>query len=286
MDFSQILALVLAAGLGGMLAFLPALLLHVLGGRFITFLRSSIVIAGMIAGLFWFSPYLQLSTGPFLRQFATANLAEEVNSSLREEPLLAAYMDRYPDRAAIILLRAEQAFLNNGEAGLYQEAAIIGEEIGISVMTELGAYASDEDLQRLFDAMVNVGEQNRTRPQLCYTFFYNQIAPQNIDPVLMARVGEAEGFRGVIRAMTMIVRNAGDTRIPIDFATAQAAVMEAEAGIYTDDNEDDIRFAMGARPQDDSEYLAACDLMLSIFEAYNNHPDRAAIIRLIYGSGG
>jgi len=285
-DWGQTLAAVFAGAIGGGIGGLIAWATSFLGAGKVSLLRPLIVIGAAIIGYVNLAPYLELATGPFVRQFSAESIAIEIDRSVREHPMLDAYLDRFPDRGEQILVDAERAFRESGEAGLMQYAMTMGEQVGYSVLLEVGAYASDDDLRRLLDATINVGRLNIDNPQPCYVLFYNQLAPQNIGPEGNAALGEIEGLGQITRAVTLILRNAGQTPIPVDYARGQAAIEGARTELLAGDRQSDIRFLMGARPASETEYQTACILMVDLMESFSAHEDSAAIIRMMYGSGG
>ncbi len=286
MDWASVITAAIAGAIGGGVGgLISGFLVRIFGDR-VRGLGRILVIIAAIASYIFLTPFIEPAVGPLVRSFFSDNVREEVRSELMEQPFFAAYIERFPERSEPMLGRAEQAYRTGGQEQLLTVAQQIGQEIGVSVISDLGPYSSDADLRRFFDATEAIGRRNRNDPNLCYTFYYNQIAPQNVDLNDMARFATAPGFDDLMNAMTRIIYNAGDEAIPVDYATAQAAMEEALADLYEGGDPADSRFLMGAMPRNDIEYLAACDLMLLIFERYREHPQNEEIIRMLFGSGG
>lgn len=287
MEANSILVAAICGALGGA----GGAVLGILAGRPFggmgKMIGAIITIAGIVLGAQFLPRYLTPVIQPALEGMLTVDIRDSLESELREQPLMDAYFDRFPEELAPALERAQAAFERGGRPALLQESMAIGEEIGINAVTRFGPYSSDEMLRRFFDATVAVGRLSRDdNPRLCYSFYYSGIAPQNIDPGIVQELESAPGADALQGVMADMIRSAGENIYPVDYLTAQTAMQAANEELESAGNPEAMRYFMGARPANNAEYTEACDLMLNTFDAYGAHPDSAAIIRAMFGTGG
>jgi len=231
----------------------------------------------------YLTPVLQ----PALEGLMSTDIRDELESGLRSEPLVDAYFDRFPEELAPAMDRAQAAYDRGGQPALVQETIAIGEELGMNAVARMGPFSTDDMLRRFYDATVNVGRLNRdNNPQLCYAFYYAGIAPHNIDQNVLLEIAAAPGFDQLQNVMADLMSQAGDDVYPVDYLTGQTAMQAANNALGAEGNPEHMRYMMGVRPTNDVEYTEACDLMLSSFNAYGEHLQSAAIIRMMFGSGG
>jgi hypothetical protein len=287
MESSGILVAAICGALGGAGGALIGVLVGRAFGGMGTIVGVVVTIAGMVLGAQFGPRYLAPVLEPALQDFMSNDIRAELEAELRTVPLMDAYFERFPEDLAPALDRAQAAYDRGGQAALMQETMAIGEELGMNAVTRMGPYSSDAMLRRFFDATVDIGRLSRDdNPRLCYSFYYSGIAPQNIDPNIALELETAPGADVLQETMADLIRQAGDEIYPVDFVTAQAAMQEANSDLNGQGNPADMRYLMGARPGNDEEYTEACDVMLRTFDAYGSHADSAAIIRMMFGSGG
>jgi len=286
MDWASAIIAAIAGGIGGAGgAIIASLLVRMFGDRARGIARV-VMIVGAIIGYRVLVNYVEPVIGEPVRAYFADDVRERVETAFRDEAFFAAYMDRYPDRMTPFMNEAMAAYEAGGVEGLRETTAQLAAELGARIVTEHGPHNSDEVLVDMLNATLLIGQESQSNPRQCYAFFYNEIAPQNVDMQLVENVSSFENYEIMENAMARMITEAGDEIYPVDNILTDRVSGEIVGQLFEEMDVEYVRFFQGDAPQSEIEYQIACDLMVRIVELYSEHEESTAIARMMFGSGG
>tara|TARA_R110002096_G_scaffold121521_9_gene263131 strand:- start:599 stop:1471 length:873 start_codon:yes stop_codon:yes gene_type:complete len=289
MDTTQIILAALGGGLAALVGVLIGAMLPRSQGPGLRF--GNILAMGLaLAGARFLPPVLDPLIGEQVRAAIgrDAGMADEIAASIEalfvDEPLFAALAEADPDEAGRISLEVEQAYLDGGMPAASRRGGELGRELGEQAMSVYGPRASDAALEQFFVATRDWGRSLQDRPERCYSVFYSSIssAPPSTEELVDAAVGtDTDALQA---AMADVVRSAGPEAIAFDAGQAALAQQEVGETLLQSYAAQDLRFMLGAVPQNTGEMQLACDVMLAMLDLMLAHEDSALLLRASVGA--
>lgn len=224
--------------------------------------------------------------GPQMRAEQATDAGRDIDALFRDEPLFVAIAEVDREAAQTMRTEVEVAYRAGGSAAATRRSVELGEALGRRAVSEYGPRASDEALRGLYAAVLRWGGSMQGRPDACYSAMYREIAAVPMNSMEVGAIADARATENVQAAMAEIIRSASEDTIDFDLEVALAAQDEAGAQLLEVYETNDLRFLLGAVPQDASEMQLACDVMLSTMEIVLAHPQAPAVFRLWLAQSG
>tara|TARA_R110000868_G_scaffold53744_1_gene168475 strand:- start:409 stop:1284 length:876 start_codon:yes stop_codon:yes gene_type:complete len=253
-------------GRGLRLGNILALTLAVAGGRF-----GPAVLEPMIGS--------QLSAVLGRDETRAAAIGDGMAALFETHPVFIALGEADPQEAVRMRTLVEAAYREGGNAAARSRAEELGREMGERAVRVYGPRASDEALRQFFGATRDLGYAMQQTPRQCYSLFYASLSTA---PALTTEAANATAnydTSGVEAGMAAIVRSAVDEPVPFDAARAVEIQQELGARLMESYTPQDLRFMLGAVPQDNAEMQLACDVMLASIDLMLAHEDSATMLR-------
>jgi hypothetical protein len=285
MDMTTLVLAAIGGGVAALLGLAAKSLLPAPERTFGLRLGNLLAIGLTLTGARFAPPLLEPMIGNQVRAMMAADeggarrAGDEVAALFENEPLLIALAEADPQAMDHMRQAVEEAYREGGRVAARSRSQEMGRELGEQAVRVYGVRTSDAALRRYFVATRAWGETLRTNPQRCYAIFYARVSstPTSTSDLVSAATGT--DLSPLMSAMVDVVREAGDEAVTVDPARVQVAQQALGVLLLESYTARDLRFMLGAVPQNAEEMQLACDTMLTGLDLMLASEDSATLLR-------
>lgn len=275
MEDSVIITYAGLAVLGGALGLIIGLAVGQSMGGIGKVIGLVLAVAAGGASAYYLAPPVQPYVHDFMASFSGDGESGQLEARLREEPLINAFLTRFPDETDGYVTRLRIASEEGTRSAIDNEVARIVRQVELQTYNRVMPLVNGEHVASVFDAMKAMVEANRTDPVFCRAY---GIRPSARTAALISRrETETPGYDAYIASLIALYDQPFGSPITIERPMRDSLLAPVGTAMRERRMPGEDWYWNHQMPQTDIDYQQSCLMlirMLDLIEA-QRHPDLA-----------
>ncbi|WP_421790692.1 hypothetical protein [Hyphobacterium sp.] len=236
--------------------------------------------ASAAASVVFLTPLVLPHSQSFIASLNAPDERTVLEARLREEPLINAFLDRFPDETGGFVTRLQEASETGGNSAVDREIIILLRQFELRTYAEAIPRASDMAVRFTFESLRDMVRENRADPEFCRAYGVRPDIPAAA--VIASRRDEIPGFSAYIGMLVELYNEPAAPAVSIDFEQRNGLLRPVGTAMRASRTPGEDWYWNQRRPRTEAEYVQNCTTLLRMFEIIESQRDPEMAMRAFF----